>query len=178
MEARTRRRRFAALTGRATGPGSTARRAPGNAAPPSAAAQDAAQPAICPAALVRLRAIAKNLARINGDWMPSSVTAVATTQAKALSLATPGAPGLAADDTPVYLVTMTGDFNRPACGEHPGTGARPAGGAPSGRYLSVVVNARSFTVTGTGLSRTPPPASAAGLGRPASLTWYAARAAS
>ncbi len=120
-------------------------------------------------ALAILRAIAKNAAKTNGDWRPAVVTAVPTTHGQAVSCATPGDAGLAdrdvPDDTPVYLVTMTGHFT----GDEPGD---PAGTtAPAGRYLSLVVNARSFWVMGSGLSRKPPTVRPATLGPVTNIAW-------
>jgi hypothetical protein len=116
-----------------------------------------------------LRAIAKNAAKTNGDWRPAVVTAVPTTHEKAVSCAAPGdaagspaGPGVPAD-TPVYLVTMTGEFTGPEAGE-------PAA-APAGRYLSLVVNARSFWVMDSGLSRQPPRVRPATLGPVTNIAW-------
>ncbi|MGH3255556.1 MAG: hypothetical protein ACRDOU_09140 [Streptosporangiaceae bacterium] len=86
------------------------------------------------------------------------MTAVLTTHAKALTSATPGdfVPG--AGDVPVFLVTMRGNFT--AYGASGPPGAAP----PTGRYLSIVVNAKTFQVLDSGLSPNPPPVSPASLG--------------
>lgn len=80
------------------------------------------------------------------DPHPVWVTAVLTTHAQALTSATPGdfIPG--ADGTPVYLVTIRGEFVCDTC-----TG--PAGSkATSGTYISLVVDARTFTGLDFGMS--------------------------
>jgi hypothetical protein len=117
-----------------------------------------------------LRAIAKNAAKSNGDWRPAVVTAVHTTHREAVSSAagrgTPApADGDVPDDTPVYLVTMTGHFTGDEAGDPTGTDN------PAGRYLSLVVNARSFWVMGSGLSRKPPPVRPATLGPVTNIAW-------
>lgn len=133
--------------------------------------RDGARAAPSASALAMLRAIAKSEAKSNGDWRPAVVTAVPTTHGEAVSCATPGggAAGLAdsavPDDTPVYLVTMTGHFTGDEAGDPTGT-ARPAG-----RYLSLVVNARSFWVMGSGLSRKPPTVRLATLGPVTNIAW-------
>jgi hypothetical protein len=133
--------------------------------------RDRARVALPASALAILRAIAKNAATTNGDWRPAVVTAVPTTHRQAVSSATTGgaAAGLAGsdvpDDTPVYLVTMTGHFT----GDEAGDPTGPA--APAGRYLSLVVNARSFWVMGSGLSRKPPPVRPATLGPVTNIAW-------
>jgi hypothetical protein len=109
-------------------------------------------------AVPRLTAIAERAARVNGDAHPVWVTAVLTTHAKALTLATPGdfIPG--ADGVPVYLMTIRGRFVCNTC-----TG--PAGSkAPAGTYMSLVVDAKTFTGLDFGLSPKPPPVAPASLG--------------
>ena len=77
-------------------------------------------------------------------------TAVVTTHAKALTSATPG------DTTPgakaiVYLVTIKGHFVCHLC-------SVPAGGhAPTGTYLSLVIDAKTFAGTDSGIGPKPPP---------------------
>jgi hypothetical protein len=132
--------------------------------------RDGARAALPATALAMLRAIAKNAAKTNGDWRPAEVTAVPTTHQKALSCASPRDVTAPAGtevpaDTPVYLVTMTGHFT----GDSEG---RPAGAAaPAGRYLSLVVNARSFWVMDTGLSRKAPLVRPATLGPVTNIAW-------
>lgn len=109
-------------------------------------------------AVPRLDAIARSAAKTDGDAAPSQVTAVLTTRAKALTSATPGdlVPGSAS--VRVFLLTMRGQFTATDA-------SRPSGAAaPTGRYLSLVVNAATFQVTDFGLSPKLPPVSPASLG--------------
>ncbi len=111
-----------------------------------------------------LIAIAKTMAKISGDSSPAWVTAVATTYARALSSATPGDTTMEPTNTPVYLLTMKGHFTA--------RGIAPQGAAaPTGTYLSIVVNARSYRVMDLGLSRKAPVVSPANLGHITSLKW-------
>jgi len=109
-------------------------------------------------AIPRLAAIAASAAKANGDATPSQVTAVLTTRAKALTSATPGdfVPGSAG--VRVFLLTMRGHFIATGVSRPPGSKA------PTGRYLSLVVNAVTFQMTDFGLSPKPPPVSPASLG--------------
>jgi hypothetical protein len=109
-------------------------------------------------AISRLTAIASRAATENGDSVPAWVTAVLTTHAKALTSATPGdfVPGTGG--VPVFLVTMRGKFTDYAASGPPGAAA------PTGRYLSIVVDAKTFQVLDFGLSPNPPPVSPASLG--------------
>jgi hypothetical protein len=109
-------------------------------------------------AISRLTAIARRAASENGDSTPSWVTAVLTTHAKALTSATPGDFEPSGGNVKVFLVTMRGKFTDDAATGPPGAAA------PTGRYLSIVVNASTFQVTDFGLSRNPPPVSPASLG--------------
>jgi hypothetical protein len=59
-------------------------------------------------AIPRLRAIADRAAKENGGAVPSWISAVVTTQEKALTSATPGAVTPAGGKTVVYVVTMKG----------------------------------------------------------------------
>ena len=61
-------------------------------------------------AIPRLRAIADRAAKENGGAVPSWISAVVTSQEKALTSATPGAVVPAGGKTVVYLVTMKGHF--------------------------------------------------------------------
>lgn len=111
-----------------------------------------------PASVVRrLTAIAERAARLNGDPHPLWATAVLTTHGKALTSATPG--DYTGDPrVPVYLVTIRGQFVCDTC-----TG--PSGSkAPTGRYMSLVLDARTFFGSDFGLSNRPPPVSPASLG--------------
>jgi hypothetical protein len=108
-------------------------------------------------AVHRLTAIADRAVILNGGRAVAWATAVVTTHAKALTSATPG------DTTPggkriVYLLTIKGHF---VCGLCSG----PSGShAPTGTYLSLVLDARTFAGTDSGISPKPPPAPPARFG--------------
>ena len=110
------------------------------------------------AAVARLEVIAASFAKYNGGHQPDWVTAVMTTHARALDSATPGDLEPQSANVVVYLITMEGDFI--------GYEASPPAGAalPTGRYLSIVVNARTYAVMDWGLSPKAPPVSPASLG--------------
>src|SRR5215470_395626 len=122
-------------------------------------------------AIPRLRAIADQLAKENGDAVPSWISAVVTTQEKAEASAIPGAFSPTGGKTVVYLVTMKGHFKSER-GPVPLSGHRTH--APTYNYQSVVVSAetwrwrRTFDVVSVGLSRTPPPVAPSSLGP---VTW-------
>lgn len=109
-------------------------------------------------AVPRLTAIAASVARSDGDPTPSQVTAVLTTHAKALTSATPGDLVPGSGGVRVFLLTMQGRFTATDATGPPGSRA------PTGRYLSLVVDAANFQVTDFGLSPKPPPVSPASLG--------------
>ena len=109
-------------------------------------------------AVPRLTAIAERAARVNGDAHPVWVTAVLTTHAKALTSATPGDLIPGADGVPVYLVTIRGHFVCNTCTGPPGSKA------PTGTYISLVIDARTFTGLDFGLSPKPPPVAPTSLG--------------
>ena len=94
------------------------------------------------------------------------MTAVLTTHAKALTSATPGDIIPGAGGVPVFLVTMRGCFAATAASRPPGAAA------PTGSYLSVVVDAKTFQVLDSGLSPSPPPVSPASLGPVTYLTGH------
>jgi hypothetical protein len=114
--------------------------------------------AVTAAAATRLNSIAAGFARENGDARPAWIDAVTTTHGKALESATPGDTEPLGNRTTVYLITMKGHFT--------GYGASVPAGArlPTGTYLSIVVNARTFMVTDWGLSPHAPPVAPASLG--------------
>ncbi|HKA42990.1 MAG TPA: hypothetical protein VKF40_13465 [Burkholderiales bacterium] len=101
-------------------------------------------------AVHRLTAIADRAVTLNGGHPVAWATAVVTTHAKALTSATPG------DTTPgakaiVYLVTIKGRFVCRLCSGPPGSHA------PTGTYLSLVIDARTFKGTDAGIGPKPPP---------------------
>jgi hypothetical protein len=109
-------------------------------------------------AIGQLTKIASRAARLNGDAHPAWVTVVATTHALALTSATPGdfVPGT--EGVRVYLLTMQGHFTDNAA-------SGPSGSkAPTGSYLSIVLNAGNFYGMDFGLSNTPPPVAPDSLG--------------
>jgi hypothetical protein len=119
----------------------------------------AAGPPVPAPAIGRLTAIAHHAATINGDPAPAWITAVVTTRAKALTSATPGdyLPGSA--HVKVFLITMRGHFTaRNATGP-------PGAKAPTGRYLSLVIDAKTFQGLDFGISPNPPPIPSASLGQ-------------
>ncbi len=127
----------------------------------SAAGTGAPVPA---SAIPRLAAIAYRAATINGDPSPAWIAAVLTTRAKALTSATPGdyVPGSA--HVKVFLITMRGHFiARDATGP-------PGAKAPTGRYLSLVIDARTFQGLDFGIGPKPPPVLPASLGTVTYLT--------
>jgi hypothetical protein len=127
----------------------------------SAAATGAPVPA---SAIPRLTAIAHRAATINGDPSPPWIAAVLTTHAKALTSATPGdyVPGSA--HVKVFLITMRGHFiARDATGP-------PGAKAPTGRYLSLVIDAKTFQGLDFGIGPKPPPVPPASLGPVTYLT--------
>jgi len=111
-----------------------------------------------PSAIPKLAAIAKRFARINGGHALTQATAVFTTHRKALTSATPGDLVPGSGGVPVYLVTMQGRFV--AYGASGPVGAA----APTGKYASLVVDARTFDVLDLGIGPKPPPVSPESLG--------------
>ena len=135
--------------------------AAGCGAAPAAAGAPVPAPAIG-----RLAAMAHRAAAINGDPAPAWITAVLTTHAKALTSATPGdyVPGSAF--VKVFLITMRGHFTaRDATGP-------PGAKAPAGRYLSLVIDAKTFQGLDFGISPKPPPVPPASLGPVTYLTGH------
>jgi hypothetical protein len=115
-------------------------------------------PKVPASAIPRLTTIAKHVAKGNGDPRPAWVTVVLTTHAKALTSGTPGdfVPGTG--KVRVYLITMQGHFVAN------GVSVPPGAAAPRGRYISVVVDARTFDGMDFGIGPNPPPVSPASLG--------------
>jgi hypothetical protein len=106
-------------------------------------------------AVPRLRAIAKLFAKLNGGHALTQATAVFTTHRKALTSATPGdfVPG--SGGVPVYLQGhfVAYDVSVP-----------PGASAPTGRYASLVLDARTFETMDLGIGQEPPPVSPESLG--------------
>ncbi len=112
----------------------------------------------------RLTAMAYRAAAVNGDPHPAWITAVLTTQARALTSATPGDYVPGSSHVRAYLITMRGHF---IANEAP----RPPGAkAPTGRYLSLVINATTFDGSDFGIGSRPPPVRPAALGPVTYLT--------
>ena len=129
-----------------------------------ARAASAAGTPVPAAAIARLTAVAHRAATLNGDPAPAWITAVATTHARALTSATPGDSEPGSARTRVYLITMRGHFIA-RLASHP-----PGGKAPTGRYLSLVVDARTFAGLDMGLSDRPSPVRQSSLGPVTYLT--------
>jgi hypothetical protein len=116
------------------------------------------------AAIPRLGAIADRAAQENGSAVPSWISAVVTTQEKALTSAA-GRVVLAGGKTVVYLVTMKGHFKFE---RGPRLPSGPRTHAPALHYQYLVVSAETVEVTAWGLSPTPPPVAPSSLGP---VTW-------
>jgi hypothetical protein len=116
-------------------------------------------------AIPRLKVMAYRTAKVNGDADPSWISAVVTTYKQALTSATPGDIIPGAGSAPVYLLTMKGHFRSPM-GPVPRSGHRPH--PPAARYLSQVIQAKTFQATDLGLGPKPPPVDPASLGP---VTW-------
>jgi hypothetical protein len=141
--------------------------AAGCAGSPARAASPAKAGSPVPAAAIsQLTLIGGRAAKADGDTAPLQMTAVLTTHAKALTSATPGDFVSGVGDVPVFLVTMRGNFVATAASRPPGAAA------PAGRYLSIVVDARTFQVLDSGLSPSPPPVPPASLGPVTYLTGH------
>jgi hypothetical protein len=121
-------------------------------------AAQAGGPPVPRSAIKRLTAIARTAARANEDRRPAQVTAVLTTHALALTSATPGDLVPQGRRDKVYLVTLEGHFTA-----NDATGP-PGSAAPKGRWLSLVIDARTFRVTDAGVSPRRPPVAPASLG--------------
>ena len=94
----------------------------------------------------------------NGGAALTEASAVLTTHQKALTSATPGDTVPGSGGIPAYLVTMRGHFTAYAASVPPGAFA------PTGRYASLVVDARTFRVMDWGVGPKPPPVLPASLG--------------
>ncbi|HEY3034978.1 MAG TPA: hypothetical protein VGJ54_09995 [Streptosporangiaceae bacterium] len=109
-------------------------------------------------ALHRLTAIADRAVRVNDGHGVRWASAVVTTRAKALTTATPGDLVPNDEKTIVYLVTVKGHFVARAASVPPGAHA------PTGTYMSMVINAKTFTGLDFGLGPEPPPVAPASFG--------------
>ncbi len=89
--------------------------------------------------------------RVNGGAAPAWASAVVTTHEKALTSATPGDTVPIGEKTVVYLVTMKGHF-------------------VDGKYMSIVLDARTFQGLDFGLGPKPPPVAPASFGPVTYLT--------
>jgi hypothetical protein len=110
-------------------------------------------------AISHLDAIAASFVQENGGHRPLWESAVVTTHARALESATPGDTVPNSTHTVVYLITIKGHFV--------GYGASVPPGAklPTGTYLSVVVDAKTYQILDWGLSPGAPPVAPAQLGK-------------
>jgi hypothetical protein len=114
--------------------------------------------AVSASAATRLDGIARGFATANGDSRPAWINAVITTHARALASATPGDSEAAGAKSDVYLITMQGHFTGRMASVPPGAKL------PTGSYISIVINARTFMIMDWGLSPGAPPVSPASLG--------------
>jgi hypothetical protein len=123
----------------------------------SSAASVTAGSAIPAAAAHRLSTMTLQTAKLSGDAKPTSITAVTTTRAKALEVATPGDTIPGSTGQTVFLVVMKGSFtlNAPV----------PSGAhEPTGHYLAVTFDTNTFQIVDVGLSDKAPPGSLRSLG--------------
>lgn len=113
------------------------------------------------AAAARLRALALQAAKKDGDARPQWIVAVRTTFAQAMAAADQGGsvPGVSRG-TPVYLVLAKGSFTAKS---------NPAGSSEAG-YLSAVIDARTFSSYAVHLSERGPAVALSTLGPRADLT--------
>lgn len=125
---------------------------------PLLVAHAAPAPAVPPGAVQRLTSLAERANRVDGSKPVLWASVVRTTRDRALTSATPGDLVSSGGSAAVYLITMRGSFT--ACNASVPFGAR----LPTGRYLSLVVDAATFAVTDSGLSEHPPPVAPASLG--------------
>ena|SRR5215475_2382462 len=118
-------------------------------------------------AVSRLTEIAKRAARLNGDRHPVWATAVLTTHAEALRSATPGDTVSNRRHVPVFLVTIRGRFVCDLC-------SRPSGAkSPRGRYIALVLDAKTFNEMDFGISPKMSPVAPASLGPVTDLVGHA-----
>jgi hypothetical protein len=112
-------------------------------------------------AAARLRALALQAAKKDGDAKPQWIVAVRTTFAQAMAAAGPGGSVPAVSPgTPVYLVLAKGSFT---------ARSNPAGSSGAG-YLSAVIDARTFSSYTVHLSEQGPAVALSTLGPRADLS--------
>jgi len=110
---------------------------------------------LVPASAVhRLTAIADRAVKVNGGRPVAWATAVVTTQTKAQTLAFHSTPGDLGAKATVYLVSIKGDFVCGACSGPPGSHA------PTGTYMLLIIDAKTFEGNAFGISPRPPPSPA------------------
>jgi hypothetical protein len=115
-------------------------------------------PPVPASAIHRLTVIADRAIKINAGRGVAWASAVVTTHEKALTSATPGDTVPTGGKTIVYLVTIKGHFTAVAFTGPPGAHA------PTGTYLSMVIDAKTFQGLDFGLGPKPPPVAPASLG--------------
>jgi hypothetical protein len=138
--------------------------ASGSAHDPARSHLTASHGGISPQAARRLDNLAIKIARSDRYGRPSYIAAVATTQQKALTIATPGdlIPGSA--QRLVYLVVMRGHFADDRAGG-------PAGSTtPTGTYIGFDVSRSTFAVLDFGLQPKAPATPLSSLGPVTVLT--------
>ena len=110
------------------------------------------------AAVHRLTAMVDRAVTVNDGRAVAWASAVVTTHAKALTSATPGDFVPNDEKTVVYLVTVKGHFVARA------TSVPPGAHAPTGTYMSLVINAKTFAGLDFGLGTKLPPVAPASFG--------------
>jgi hypothetical protein len=109
-------------------------------------------------AVQRLTAMVDRAVKLNDGHGVAWASAVVTTRAKALTSATPGDFVPNDEKTVVYLVTVKGHFVARAV-------SVPLGAhAPTGTYMSMVIDAKTFAGLDFGLRPKPPPVAPASFG--------------
>lgn len=136
-----------ALSGCASGPGTDI---------VSALAASRRAPAIPSEIRQRLLALANEVAKGAGDPDPEWISVVVSTREKAVRASSGDLVG--GPDFPAYLITMKGNFTEDDVSVPPGAKA------PTGAYITLVVDARTMQSTdfGIGADAGPDPASALG----------------
>lgn len=100
-------------------------------------------------AVVRLTRLANRFAAESGDTNPLSIGVVVTTHASALAAASTGEQISFGRAEPVYLIAMEGHFTAHWA-------SPPHGGqVPTGHFLFLVIDRRTFRILDNGLIRRP-----------------------